>query len=93
MKSSFHTRSNRVLFFAKTKQDNDVTDCIGLVYSEIETELSRPIWLGVVYDENQIEKWHDWLYKCGIHRKQNLAIVFDQIDVIYDENQTGQQFD
>lgn len=36
----------------KTKQDNDITDHIGLVYVEIKTELLGPILLGTVYDEN-----------------------------------------
>ena len=35
----------------KTRQENDVSDRITLVYAKIETELSEPIWLGVVYDE------------------------------------------
>ena len=35
----------------KTRQDNDVTDCISLAYTKIETELLRPIWTGTVYDE------------------------------------------
>lgn len=30
--------------------DNDVTDLIDLVYIEIETKLSGPIWLSVVCD-------------------------------------------
>ena len=32
--------------------DLDMSDHIGLVYAEIETELSRPIWPSAVYDEN-----------------------------------------
>ena len=47
-------RSNRVWFVKKTKQDNDVTNRIGLVYVETEIELSGPLWSGVVYDEIQI---------------------------------------
>lgn len=35
----------------KTMQDNDMIDCIGLVYAEIEVELSGPIWPSVVCDE------------------------------------------
>ena len=35
----------------KTLQDNDMIDCIGLVYAEIEAELSGPIWPSVVCDE------------------------------------------
>ena len=40
----------------KTRQDNDVTDHIGLLYAKIESELSGPISPGVVYDENQKEQ-------------------------------------
>lgn len=36
----------------KTKQDNYVIDCIGLVYAKIEIELSGPFRLGVICDEN-----------------------------------------
>ena len=39
--------------FNETRQDNDVTDRTGLVYVETEIELSVPIWVGVVCDENQ----------------------------------------
>lgn len=40
---SCRTRSDRMHSMTKTRQDNDVIDHIGLVYSEIEIELSRPI--------------------------------------------------
>ena len=36
----------------KTRQDNDVTNCISLVYAEIETKLWGPIESGVVSYEN-----------------------------------------
>ena len=59
------------------QSDNNVIDHIGLVYIEIETELSRAIWLGAVYDENQIkQRWDQW-YGCGLYRKQNCAVVTD----------------
>ena len=45
-------RSDRVCFVIETRRDNDVTDHIGLVYTKTEVELSRPIWLGAIYDEN-----------------------------------------
>lgn len=37
----------------KTRKNNDVTNCIGLVYVKIEIELLGPIWLGVVFEKNQ----------------------------------------
>lgn len=37
----------------KTEHDNNVTDCIGVVYAEIETELLWPIGLDAIYNEKQ----------------------------------------
>ena len=53
----------------KTAQDNDVINRIGLVYSEIKTQLPETIWSGGVYDENKIGQQHDRLDKCVEHRK------------------------
>ena len=39
----------------KTRQDNDVIDCIGEVYSKIETKLSEPIGLDVISDETRYD--------------------------------------
>ena len=52
MKLRHHDQSDRVLFITKTKQDNNVTDHIGLVYTKNNTELLGPIGPGTVYDEN-----------------------------------------
>lgn len=38
----------------KTKSNSDVTDRTNVVYAENETELSRSIGLGVVFNKNQI---------------------------------------
>ena len=43
MKLSCCDISNHVPSVTKTRQDNDVTDLISLVYAEIENELSRPV--------------------------------------------------
>ena len=37
----------------KTKQDNDMTDRVGVVYAENDTQLVGPIGSGVVYDETR----------------------------------------
>ena len=37
---------------AKTKEDNDVIDHIGVVYIKNDIELSWPIGLSVICDEN-----------------------------------------
>ena len=52
MKLSCRDWSEWVWFVMKTKQYNDMTDRISLVQAKNSTELSRPIWLGVIYDEN-----------------------------------------
>ena len=36
----------------KTRKDNDMTNCMGLVYIDSNNELSRPIWQSVVNEEN-----------------------------------------
>ena len=41
-------------------------DYVDLIYTKTKTEISGLIWLGAVYEENQIGKWHDWSYKCGL---------------------------
>ena len=46
----------------KTRQDNDVIDYTGLVYTKKETELLWPIGLGAICDENQIRQRRDWSY-------------------------------
>ena len=44
-------------------------DRIGVVYAEIDIEVSWPIRLGVDCDEDQIEQLRDLLYRCGLHQK------------------------
>ena len=52
MKLRFREWSDQVQYVIKTIQDNFVIDCIGLVYAETKTELSKPIEQGVVCYEN-----------------------------------------
>ena len=60
-KLSYHDWSNWVRFIMKTKQDNDMTNYISAVYVENDTELSWPIGLGAVCEENQIGQQRDEL--------------------------------
>ena len=53
MKLSSHDRSVRVWFMMKIRQDNDVTNRMGLVYDENDTELLGSIGLGAVCDETR----------------------------------------
>ena len=79
MKLSCRDQSDRVWFVMKTRQDNDVTNRIGLVYVKTKPQFSGPIWSGAVYDENQIRQWRDWYYRCGLRRKRYLTIAIAQI--------------
>ena len=54
MKPSCHDWSTQVPFMIKTKQDNDVTDRIGVDYIKNNTDLSWLIGYGANCDENQI---------------------------------------
>ena len=48
-----------------------------IIYTENDTELMLPIESGADCDENQIGQLHDWSYRCGLHQKQNWAVVTD----------------
>ena len=51
-KLNFQDLSDRVWFGMKTRQDNDLTDCIGVFYGKNDIELSWPIRQGIICDEN-----------------------------------------
>ena len=53
MRSSYHDRSSQIWSVVKTRQDNNVTHSISLVYIENNIELSRPIGSGEIYDETR----------------------------------------
>ena len=53
----------------KMTQDNNITDRTGAVYAENEIELSQPIGLGAVYDENWTTKRRERSYRCDLCRK------------------------
>ena len=61
----------------KTKQENDVINCIGVVYAEKNTELSWLIRPGVIYYENLTRQRHAHLYIIGSHQKQCWVVMFD----------------
>ena len=47
-----HDRSDQMSFVMKTRQNNNLIDRTGTVYAENKIELSWPIGLGGVYNEN-----------------------------------------
>ena len=63
----------------KTWHNNDMTKCLGGVYTENDIELLWLIKPGTGYDENEIGKWRDWWYRCCLQWKQNSNSVLDQI--------------
>ena len=52
MKLNYQDLFDWVQSMTKTRHDNDMTYCIGMVYVETETELSWPIEPGVVCYKN-----------------------------------------
>ena len=66
-------------FVMKTRQDNDMTDCIGAFYAKKDIELLWPIGLDAVCDEYQRGQWHDQSYRCSLHQKWYWTIVIDRI--------------
>lgn len=54
MKLNCFDRSNGVRSKTKTRLDNDVINCVSVVYAKIETELLGPIGQDVIYHEKQI---------------------------------------
>ena len=51
-----HDRSNMMRFITKSKQDKDVIDCIGVIFIEYNTKMSRLIEQCAVYDEDETEQ-------------------------------------
>ena len=49
---SYRDRLDWMQFVRKTKHDNDLTNHVVVVYAENETELSGPIGLGAICNEN-----------------------------------------
>ena len=62
----------------KTRQDNDLTDHIGIVYVENKTKLLWLIRLGATCDENQSNQLRDRLYRSGLCQKRNWNIMADR---------------
>ena len=47
------------MVYAKTNQDNDLTDHTGAIYAKNKTEFSWPIRSGADFGENQIRQLRD----------------------------------
>lgn len=54
MKLSYRDQSNWLLSVMKARQDNDVTNCICVIYTEKDIELLSLIGQGTIYDEMKI---------------------------------------
>ena len=72
----------------KTRQYNDLIDCIGLLYIKNETELLWSIRWGTVYDRDQIGQWRDWL--GAIYAEIRIELLWQiKQNAVNHENQTG----
>ena len=75
----------------KIRENNDMTDCIGVVYAKTQTQLSGPIKPGAVCYENKTEQWHDRLYSCNLHQKNEIELSWPiRLGVVFDKNETRQ---
>ena len=64
-------------YIMKTRKNNDMIDCIGVVYTKNKIELSWLIGQGAVYDKKQTGKIYGRLYRCNLHRKRNWVVVIN----------------
>ena len=64
----------------KTSEDNDMTDCIGIVYVENDTKILWLIGLGADCYENKIGQWRDRWYICGLRRKRKWVVLIVQTE-------------
>ena len=53
----------------KTRKDNNVTNCTGMVYTKNEIELYKPIRPIFICEENQIGLQRNRSYRCGLLQK------------------------
>ena len=76
-----------MLFVTKVRQDNDVTECIGTNYVEIDIELSWPIWSSTICDktiwDNDMTNCKDVVY--AINDTKLLRPI--ELGTICDKNQ------
>ena len=70
-----------------------MTDHIGQVYAKTEIELSGHIWSGAVYDEKQIGKRHDRLYRCVYVENKTQLSWSIRPGAVKDKNLIRQQHD
>ena len=85
-KLNYQDLFDQVLSMTKTRQDNDMMDCIDVVYTKIETKLSRIIKLSMVCYQNHTGQWHDWPYMYGLHQNKTELLWLIGLGAVYDEN-------
>ena len=54
LKLNYRDLSKWVRYVIKTRQDNNITDCIGSIYIKNEIELSWPVGPSAAHDENKM---------------------------------------
>ena len=86
-------QADSVWYVTKTRQDNDMSDHIGVVYVEIKIELPRLIEQDAFYHENEIRQWRDRSYSViFIEYDIEMSWLIGQC-VVYDKDEIGQRRD
>lgn len=78
-KLHYHDRLDKMRSILKSRQDNDVTDRIGITFVKCIIELSRPIRQDTVHLEKKTRQWCDRLYRCALRRMRYSTVKIDWI--------------
>ena len=79
LKLSCRDLTNQVWSITKTRQENDMIDCIGVTYVENKTRLLQPIRLGATYAKNETRL--SWSIELGSSLWQKLDRIMMWLDV------------
>ena len=71
LKLNYRDISNRVQYVTKTKQDNNMIDRIGAVYTENKIEQLWLIGPSAAYNKNQTGQQYDKSYRYSLLQNQN----------------------
>ena len=71
LKLNYRDISNRVQYVTKTKQDNNMIDRIGAVYTENKIEQLWLIGPSTTYNKNQTGQQYDKSYRYSLLQNQN----------------------
>ena len=97
MIQNYRDQSDQVSSIMKTRQDNDVTNCIGEFHAKNDTKLSWLIRSSVLCDENRVPtltkmRLDNYMtnHTDAIYAKNKTKLLWIRPRTIYYENQLGQ---